>query len=238
MPEWQTAVGTPSLLPAELRQPSAHRQAPVDGEPSKGLTLSKTQGLGCLVVLLIPMVLYLVAVVNRLLAFSRGEVAGKEVLPWVFAGVVLLLLIGGGLFKVLRDVVAWGKLGQVELEVDPRFVRAGQDFRVKVACQPRKEAELRAVTVRVEAQETVVRGSGTNKRSWTRVVHEQETEIAQGRTLRHGLPFRAEGRVPLPAGAPGSFLARRNALTWTVSVRMDVADWPDRVEEREILVHP
>lgn len=234
-PDWRTAAGDPTHLPPELQQTGGTDTTP---QPSSPKQLTKAQAVGCLALLLIPLVSLLLYAVNRGLAYSRGEIPADQALGWLFATVVVLLFVGGGLFKVLRDVMAWGKVGQVRAEVEPRLVRAGESFRVKIFCQPRKEAELVAATVRVEAEEKVVRGSGTNKRSWKKVVHEQETEVAMGRKLARGLPFQTEGTVTIPEAVPPSFAARHNSLTWTVTVRLDLDRWPDWVEERTILVHP
>lgn len=130
------------------------------------------------------------------------------------------------------------ELGEVTFEVEPRLLRSGDEVGIDVFCQPKEETELRAAVVRLQAEEQVVRGSGTNKTTFKEVVYEETREIAPGRSLPAGLPFQAQGTVPIPAGAPTSFIAHDNQLQWTVSLRLDVARWPDWVEERTILVHP
>lgn len=227
-PDWQSAVGDPLHLPPEL-QPN-----PPDPPP----TISKAKGFGCLMVLLIPMAVLLAMAAGKVLDYSRGEISGNAAAGWIFAAAVMLLFVGGGLYKVLRDVLAWGKIGQVSVEVDPRRVRAGESLQVKVSCQPRRETELLSATVRLKAEERVFTDTTNHKRSWTEVVFDQETALASACRLPKGLPFQSEVAVAVPASGPPSFTTWGNHLTWTATVRLQLAGWPDFVEDRTIQVHP
>lgn len=236
-PQWLTAVATPSLLPRELQE-AGGGEVPEPVTSSSPSLVRNALGIGCLLTFTAPALILLGAAVVRVLAFTRGEIPTTEGLVWIGVGLGMLVLLGGGLGKVVRQRIAGRKLGEVTAEVEPRLVRAGGSLRVKLYFQPRGEADLLAATARLEAEEQVVRGSGTQKRTYKKVVFEQESEIAAGRRLGRGLPFQAEGTVSIPADVPPSFLARRNRLVWTLTVRLDVARWPDWVEERAILVHP
>lgn len=247
-PDWGAAVATPSLLPGELQEeieartpgsPTDEDAATAVGASSGGTKwLGNALGIGCLLAFALPLLGLLVAAVYHVLAFARGEIPLEQGLGWIVGGVVAFLLLFGGAFKLLRKLLARKKLGEVVYEVEPRLVRAGEPVRVKVFCQLQAETELLAAVAKIRAQERVVRGSGTNKTTYRKVVYEQEAEIALARKLGRGLPFQAEGTLTLPEDAPPSFEARRNRLRWTVTLRLDIARWPDWTEERVILVHP
>lgn len=229
-PDWQRAAGDALHLPPELQAEPA--------EPSSGLQLSRTQGLGCLLAVLIPVAALMGFAGFKVLGYAAGEVSGNEALAWGFGAAVVLLFVGGGLIKVLRDVLAWGKVGQVSVVVEPRRVRAGENLRVQVTCEPRKNVDLLAATVRLQAHEKVIKDGTEHNRGWTEVVFDQETEVAGACRLERGHPFEAEVAVPVPQQGPATFMTWGNQIIWTATVRLQLAGWPDFVEDRVIQVHP
>lgn len=194
-------------------------------------------GLGCLALFLLIPVALLGLALKSVVDFYQGEIPTIAGVAWSLAAVLLLVIVGGGILKLCRALMATRKLDKVTAEVEPRFVRAGESFRVKIFCHPKQEAELRSVIAHLKAKEKVGRGSGDNKRSYKQVVHEQESEIALGRRLARRMPAQLEGKVDVPPDAPPTFLAHRNELRWTLTVQMDIARWPDWTKTQEIVIH-
>lgn len=235
-PDWLAAVGDSLLLPYELQQKA--KGEPIEKARQGSKWLGNALGLGCFLIIGVPMVAGFVVSLYYVVSFARGNVPTGEGIPALVFAVVLGLMLGVGGFKMFRNLVARKKIGKVTFELEPRLLRRGDAIRLQVFCQPQEDTELVTAVARLRAQEEAVRGSGTNKKSFRELVYEQETEIALGRTLSAGLPFQAQGTVPIPADAPPSFMAHDNKLQWTVALRLDIARWPDWVEEREIVVHP
>lgn len=229
-PDWESAVGDRLHIPPELQ--------PQPPDPASGLQLSKAQGFGCLLALLIAVVGLVAFAGVKGLGYAEGEVSANEALGWLLAAAVVLAFVGGILVKVLRDVMAWGKVGQVSVVVDPHRVRAGESLHVRISCQPRKDVELLSATVRLLARETVIKDGADQNQSWTEVVFEHEVEVAGAHRLAKGQPFESAVTVPVPTGGPASFMTWGNRLTWTATVRLELAGWSDFVEDRAILVHP
>lgn len=235
-PDWATAVGSTNHLPIAFRE-KVGDQTTTPTAKSSGCT-GNAFGIGCLLVIFSPVLFFLGAGVWRTVQFARGEISFGDVLPWMIIGLIALLVGLFIAFRVARNLVARKKLGAVTLRIDPELVRAGGKLNVSVSCKPAKATELLGATARIVATETVVRGSGTNKTTYREVVYEQDFEIAPARALPPGIPFQAGTSIPIPSEAPPSFYASSNKLAWEVTVRLDIARWPDWVEETEVLVHP
>lgn len=240
-PDWLTAVALPDHLGRKLRN-IAKGEPPDAMPPSTSGPVGKVVGnvlaIGCLLALAALLVVPMVLGISRGLAVYRGDIHWAEGIGWMIGGGVCALILLGGLFTGLRNLVAQRKLGEVVFEVAPRLVRSGDELRVKVFCQPKTESELQRATALLKAEERVVRGSGTNKTTYKHTVFEEELEISVRRNLSKGLPFQAERAITLPADAPPSFYARDNQLEWTLTLHLDVARWPDWKDEAELLVHP
>jgi len=82
---------------------------------------------------------------------------------------------------------------------------------------------LSAVIVSLEVREEVVRGSGTNKKTYRHPYFTSEVRLAPGAP---GV-YRGDLPLPAPGSAPYSFTAPSNELRWEVTVDVDVTDWPD-----------
>lgn len=235
-PEWLTAVGDSRMLPYDLQQTA--KGEPIEEASRSSKRFGNILGLGCLLVVGVPMIIGLFVAGSYALRFAQGDLSADQGLPAVVFTLVLAAILGGLAVKLFRNLLARKKVGQVDFDLEPRLLRRGDETRIRLSCQPREETELVTATARLRAREKAVRGSGTNKRSFRHVVYEEETEIALGRTLQAGLPFRAEGTIKIPADAPPSFLGGSNRLQWTVALRLDIARWPDWEETRSIVVHP
>ena len=236
-PDWNASVGSPLHLPSEIRRK-------ISGEPAQakkagcGGTTGNILGIGCLLLFLGPMLFFLAIGIQRGVAFSRGEISFAEAIPWMLAAVVILGLFLAGSFKVVRNMIARKRLGMVTLGVEPETVRAGGDIHVSLGCRPDKATDLISATARIVATEIIVRGSGTNKRTYRHVAYEKDVEITGARALPPNLPFHGSVAIPIPQDAPPSFYASHNKLVWTVEARLDIARWPDWADQREFLVHP
>ena len=79
---------------------------------------------------------------------------------------------------------------------------------------------------------------GTDTRTETRRVFEQEIIRSEGFAIDEGMPFEARGELRVPTGAMHSFVAAHNLVRWKVLVRGDIAGWPDFEREYPIIVLP
>lgn len=237
-PRWSEMIGTPRLLPGELRAEVLGEPPPAGPKPLALRVMGGILGIGCLLVFAVPLMILAGFGIAKGVAVARGELPLGEGLLWIGITVLVLLVFFSGAVKAIRNRIARSKLGDVSFEVTPLKGCRGETIRARLMCQPKKAAELAGARVRLEAEEVVVRGSGTNRSTYRKTVYEDETEIPAARTLAAGMPFQLDHQVVIPANAPPSFIAADNRLAWTVSIHLDIARWPDWSEERAILVHP
>lgn len=236
-PDFRAAVGSTAHLPSKLEK-TVRKGLAAPAKPT-GLA-ARAASVGCLLLFLLPAIAIAagflgVGVWSSVQLASGDTRALGAVLMFVL---VVLAFAGRPVFRSVRARLARARIGAVALRIEPAHVRAGNAIDVRVTCTPRRATELRAATARIVATEVVTRGAGKHATISRQIVHEDEFELAPARTLPPGVPFEAGTSIPIPAGAPPSFYAWENKLSWTVEVRLDVAGWPDWREETEILVHP
>ena len=103
---------------------------------------------------------------------------------------------------------------------------------------PRTQATLDAVTVSLDAQEKAVSGSGTNKTTHRHTVWSEKTQIEGTREIHAHSPVALSANVVLPHDAPFSFHAEDNEIEWTLTLRIEIPQWPDWVQKHTLLVVP
>lgn len=233
--EFLGGEGTVRLLPPVLRTRILGEPDPTPGKASPlGLIL----GFGCLALFALPAVGLAIGAWVFVSRWLRGEGDPVEALLMVVMAVVFAIAFLGGGVRLVRRWIARKRLGQVTLKAEPVLLRAGGEVQVEIFCQPQKATTLNAAVARLEAEERVVRGSGTNRKTYRHTVYSEQTELALGRNLPAGLPFQVQAPVKIPPDAPPSFQAHRNELRWTLTVELDLASWPDWTEDRALVVHP
>jgi len=160
--------------------------------------------------------------------------------PFGLAIFGLFAAIAGGLigFHGLRNVMAERTLGRVRVDCSPRDLRAGQTVRCSIQFMPRKSAQLERVTAKLEGQEMVVSGSGTNRTTHRHTIHEEEVLLSAGRPIMRGGMVAIDGSLTIPEDAPATFMADDNNLTWSVELHVDIPGSPDYKEQFSLIVRP
>ena len=138
-----------------------------------------------------------------------------------FALIGLISMIFG-----IRKSMARAKLGDVTVALERTPVAPGSNLGAHVGFTPRQPVEINHVSLTFELQEVVVRGSGTNRKTFRHPIHKKEhvegpIQAAAGEEVAIDTWFR------VPVDAPYSFTASDNALKWTLAVKIDIPGWPD-----------
>ena len=95
---------------------------------------------------------------------------------------------------------------------------------------------VNAVEARLEAQEVVVKGSGTDKTTYRQNVYRSGTREIVGSIGQHRMRF--ELAMPHPSTVGYSFDATDNDLDWFVILDIDIESWPDLEERIDLRVLP
>ena len=154
-----------------------------------------------------------------LTALRDGEVVGS-IFASVFAVVGLVIL-----FAAVRRRVAEMRLGKVRPAIKAPAAE-GEPLSCSVEFLPTRSTRLNGVTAKLRVYEEVVRGSGTDRTTYTEELYTGGARLPEvGRGVAG---HRFEAKLDLPAAKmPFSFATRDNELNWSVEIEIDVAGWPD-----------
>ena len=107
---------------------------------------------------------------------------------------------------------------------------------ITVTLVPKRLSGIRAVHATLLGREVVVRGSGTDRRTFTKTIHRQSVRLADPPDMRLGYEVQFTGEVTIPQTAAPSFTLPDNRLEWSIEIDVDIARWADWSENRTILV--
>lgn len=211
--------------------------AEVDLQREQAVQTARTLQGGCMAVFGLLFALPgLFSIVFGVIGLLSGELGAVVAIPFgaVFAAV------GGGLaYMGVRNHLAQLRLGAIEMSVTPTRARPGELVTCRVRLSPKADVQLNGITVTFAGREVVVRGSGTNRSTYTHALHSEETVIEGSRRgLRRLEDVTFEHTFRVPEDAAYSFSVRDNRVTWSVSVHVDVDGWPDWSQEQPVLVLP
>lgn len=146
-----------------------------------------------------------------------------------------------GFFGVLifgRKWLAEQRLGSIQLGFE---MGSGGGYRVAedadaffVIVRTGSGKSITGVTSELKVYEQVVRGSGSNRRSYSHPLFESSV------TLEQSAEGVYRGRMTLPAQGecPPTITLPDNRIIWKVSTRVDIPNWPDWTQKAELDVTP
>jgi hypothetical protein len=141
-------------------------------------------------------------------------------------------------FGALRRRAAEQKLGPVSVELDPPSPGPGESVLARIKLQPPKAVSLNAVHFYVTGLERVVRGSGTNRTTYTEVIFSRPMPLSMNDSIAANEARTFEARFDIPKDAPISFDYPDNDLEWSIKVHLDIPSWPDWIREMTFNVVP
>jgi hypothetical protein len=172
---------------------------------------------GCaILILLLILICYLIYLV------SPDE--SKQIALWM--GVLLLVAFiykVGAPIKRLRE----NKLGLVTVEIDTCIVTPNSSVPCKLVFTPLKHIEVNEVTAKLTAKEVVTSGSGTNKRTFRKMIFEEITNLSDYQLFQPHRSAEISGDIWIPDTMAYSFISDSNTLRWQLAIRMDVKSCPD-----------
>lgn len=178
-----------------------------------------------------------VAVVGLLLLVGAAIAFVSGASP---AGVMLLIFAAFPLGSYGWKWLARRSLGGTpRICIEPPTVEAGQRLDVTVSFAPTKTTVLESAQAVLTAAEIVVRGSGTDKQTFTHQLHAEPRLLAEpGRTIGSFEHTELSASFLVPAGAPPTFAASDNQLRWSIEVTVDAQGAPAWKQDVPFLVRP
>lgn len=155
-----------------------------------------------------------------------------------FALVFLFLPIVGFLIWLFRVFLPRWALGEVECQLAEENVAPGDTVQGELIIRPRKNVSINGVSLKFEAREQVVSGSGSNQTTYNNVFFEKKFDVQDATTLKRDQEHRFPLSVQIPDDAPYSIELNHNKLIWSTTLRVDIPRWPDWVKVLSLYVLP
>ena len=163
--------------------------------------------------------------VCKLLAAAVLLAVGSALLISTLAGIGALIAGISTALAALRAVTSGAsssRISPLEIQVCPAAVRRGSTIRCVVSGRGSRSADLAKATVVLAAHEHVISGAlwQTNWMTLSRAIYEWTLPLNSGRTAGRDNCVELTAVLPVPDGAPVTFVARNNELCWTVTLRV------------------
>ncbi|RCS51863.1 hypothetical protein DTL42_09900 [Bremerella cremea] len=164
------------------------------------------------------------------------HLAGKP--DWLLSIVALptTAIALAAIYQFLREVTNHTRVGPTGLEISNHPLYPGKEYRVFVTQAGKMKVKHLRITLICEEAATFLQG--TDVRSETKRVAEEEVAHAQGFEIKPGMPFEADYQLKIPEGSMHSFKSDHNAIHWKLVVQIN-ADHSTRISRSfPIVVYP
>ncbi|MEC8378751.1 MAG: sporulation protein [Myxococcota bacterium] len=206
-----------------VSNPDAERPKPIEDVKVFDQKNTTSSIIGAIVLgfmMMIPLVIF----VTSLISVINGQFSA--IVALIFSS-IFALVIGGIGFVVIRNRIALKAVGPVELRLDQEAYFPGQTLTGMISFTPQKKLQINSVNVTVICKEVVVRGSGTNKTTYTKNLVNQEVVVQSEMEAYPRDSVEIPFEFLLPERPMYSFSAPSNNLKWLVSNHIDIDRWPD-----------
>jgi hypothetical protein len=166
----------------------------------------------------------------------------ENVFPAIFMtlfGIPFMAVGFGVAFLMQKRRMAQAKIGQPLVKLSPNPARPGDRVTVQAIFEPRSAITLADGTVRLQGQEEVVSGSGTDRTTHRHDLHSEERPLSlAGRRVEAGETVSVHESFTVPQTAPPTFMADDNRLKWTVTLGIGIDGWPDWEQDYSLTIRP
>ena len=131
-------------------------------------------------------------------------------------------------------------LGEVSFELsneNSKYV-PGEILEGTLMLTPNSKVPINQIVFSVSGSERCVSGSGTNKKTYTKIVFEDSVTVMQEGELKAAQQLRIPLQLQLPAKPIFSLELGSNSLNWTCKVHIDIRRWPDWKRSKAFVVYP
>jgi hypothetical protein len=151
--------------------------------------------------------------------------------------VIPFVLVGLGLawYTGWQILITTG-IGPTRLEISAHPLEPAGEYEIFLSQTGRLTFQSLRVLLVCEEQATYQQG--TNSRTETCPVFQQEVFRRDGFEVQRGMPFEVRSLLRVPAGAMHSFRSTHNEIRWKLIVYGDVRGWPNYEREFPLLVYP
>lgn len=167
-----------------------------------------------------------------------GGILYSVIFNEAFPNLAFVFLFLFGLYLLwysLRHTAVARKFGKPELTISQEYIRVGQRFTANLANTFPQDVTINKMSVQLIFRETATYQQGTDTRTVTHENVVQEHELMGG-VYRAGNFLQKELEFQIPPDAMHTLRVRRNMLQWFVSIKAEIANYPDLAQESELEV--
>ena len=158
-------------------------------------------------------------------------------LPMPFGALLILMSVVLGVRKA-RHISAVRKLGAVQASVEPTDLLTGGAVAVDLTLAPKRDIQIKRITVSLRGTEVSVSGSGTDETTHRRVLSDTTEVIAEEVKVEAKRQLELQHIVRIPADAAPSFVSANNEMIWTLCVKIEQPRFPTWKREWVLRVLP
>jgi hypothetical protein len=157
---------------------------------------------------------------------------------WFLTLLSVAFLMGGvGLVVwTVRQLLIVTGVGPTLVEISDHPLQPGGEYRIFLSQSGR--LSMNSLRLMLVCEERATYQQGTNTRTESHRVFEQEVYSREGFEIQQAWPFETTTELRLPPGAMHSFKANHNEIQWKLIVHGDVARWPNFQREFPVVVFP
>lgn len=166
----------------------------------------------------------------------KGHLAGNP--DWLLtAFIVPFVVIGLWLaYFLVRRLLVTSAIGPTLVEISAQPLRPGESYRLFLSQTGR--LKMKSIEALLVCEEEATFCHGTNTRTETMRIYEQQFYHRDAFEVRQGLPFEVQCEFEVPQGAMHSFKAGHNEVNWRVVVKGDVKGWRAYERSFPLVVQP
>ena len=150
-------------------------------------------------------------------------------LPFVLVGLLLIYLF-------IRQLLLTAGIGPTQIEISDHPLHPGQSYAIHVSQWGR--LSMNSLEILLVAEEKATYRQGTDTRTETQRVHQQQVFCQEAFAIRRGLPFEKQGTIEIPSEAMHSFRSEHNEVIWKLLVLGNMKRWPDYERSFHVVVYP
>jgi hypothetical protein len=242
------AVWTQKVQEGEIFRPNGHGENPFPHVPERAditsspgtrfryrLPIESSPGWAVFGVLLL-VLLWNAGVAVMLYFAVKGHLAADP--DWFFTLFCIpFALVGLFLIYVFfRKLLIATGIGPTLLEISDHPLHPGEEYHIFLSQSGR--LKFNELTLALACEERATYRQGTNTRTESRPVFQQEIFRREQFEIPSGRPFETETCVQIPAGAMHSFKSEHNEIQWTLVVKGDIAGWPNYQRAFPVIIYP
>jgi hypothetical protein len=152
-----------------------------------------------------------------------------------FVFLVVLLIVS---YRPIMNSYAAKKTGKITVDAGNRIIYPGKKLPLSISFTPNADLNCNCVKISLNADESAVSGSGTNKTTHHHNIVSDNFDLPFEKYIRKGTDVKHQIDITIPDIAAYSFDSSNNGVSWNVAIHIGIDKWPDWKEKIILVMCP